>query len=107
MKEALMHQFRNDYSEGAAPAILDALVRTNLEQCVGYGTDEHCSRAAELIRAEIGQPDASVTFVPGGTPANILAITSLTEEFEGPLCAADAHPTIHETGAIEARGLAP
>lgn len=99
-----MHQFRNDYSEGATPAILDALVRTNLEQCVGYGADEHCSRAAELIRAEIGQPDASVTFVPGGTPANILAITSLTEEFEGPLCAADAHPTIHETGAIEAHG---
>lgn len=99
-----MHQFRNDYSEGAAPQILDALVRTNLEQCPGYGADAHCARAAELIRAEIGQPDAHVSFVPGGTPANILAITALTEEFEGPLCAADAHPTIHETGAIEAHG---
>lgn len=99
-----MRQFRNDYSEGAAPAILDALVRTNLEQCVGYGADEHCAHAAELIRAEISQPETFVTFVPGGTPANILAITSLTEEFEGPLCAADAHPTIHETGAIEAHG---
>lgn len=99
-----MHQFRNDYSEGAAPQILDALVRTNLEQTVGYGADEHCARAAGLIRAEIGQPDAFVSFVPGGTPANILSITSLTEEFEGPICAADAHPTIHETGAIEAHG---
>ena len=99
-----MHQFRNDYSEGAAPQILDALVRTNYEQCPGYGADAHCARAADLIRAEIGQPDAHVSFVPGGTPANILAITALTEEFEGPLCAADAHPTIHETGAIEAHG---
>ncbi|WP_288736659.1 low specificity L-threonine aldolase [uncultured Enorma sp.] len=99
-----MHQLRNDYSEGAHPRILDALVRTNLEQTVGYGADEHCARAAELIRAEIGQPDAHVSFVPGGTPANILAITALTEEFEGPLCAADAHPTAHETGAIEAHG---
>ncbi|OUP09481.1 beta-eliminating lyase-related protein [Collinsella sp. An2] len=99
-----MHQFRNDYSEGAAPQILDALLRTNLEQCPGYGTDEHCAHAAELIRGEIGQLDAFVSFVPGGTPANILAITALTEEFEGPLCAADAHPTIHETGAIEAHG---
>lgn len=99
-----MRQFRNDYSEGAAPEILDALVRTNAEQCVGYGADGHCARAADLIRAEIGQPEAFVSFVPGGTPANILAITSLTEEFEGPLCAADAHPTIHETGAIEAQG---
>ena len=99
-----MWQFRNDYSEGAAPEILEALVRSNGEQTPGYGEDSHCERAAELIRAEIGQPDTCVTFVPGGTPANILAITSLTEEFEGPICAADAHPTIHETGAIEARG---
>ena len=99
-----MHQFRNDYSEGAHPLIMEALARTNLEQCVGYGADEHCARAAELIRAEIGQPNAQVSFVPGGTSANILAITALTEEFEGPLCAADAHPTIHETGAIEAHG---
>ena len=99
-----MQQYRNDYSEGAAPQILDALVHTNREQTVGYGNDEHCARAAELIRAAVGQPEAYVSFVPGGTPANILAITSLTEEFEGPLCAADAHPTIHEAGAIEAQG---
>ena len=99
-----MWQFRNDYSEGAAPEVLDALVRTNAEQTPGYGEDVHCARAAELIRAEIGQPDAFVKFVPGGTPANILAISSLTEDFEGPICAADAHPTIHETGAIEACG---
>lgn len=99
-----MHQFRNDYSEGAHPDVLDALVCTNLEQTVGYGSDEHCAKAADYIRTEIAQPDAHVSFVPGGTPANILAITALTEEFEGPLCAADAHPTIHETGAIEAHG---
>lgn len=99
-----MHQFRNDYSEGAAPEILQALVGTNEEQTPGYGQDAHSKRAADLIRREIDQPDAYVQFVPGGTPANILAITSLTEDFEGPICAADAHPTIHETGAIEATG---
>lgn len=99
-----MWQFRNDYSEGAAPEVLDALVRTNGDQTVGYGEDEHCARAFDLIRAEIGQPDAFVKFIPGGTAVNIVAITSLTEEFEGPICAADAHPTIHETGAIEGHG---
>ena len=36
----------NDYSEGAAPQILEALVRTNMEQTEGYGTDEHCMHAA-------------------------------------------------------------
>ena len=34
-----MHLFRNDYSEGACPEVLDALVRTNAEQCVGYTCD--------------------------------------------------------------------
>ena len=99
-----MHQFRNDYSEGAAPEALDALVRTNSEQTSGYGTDGHCAHAAELIRTAIEQPGAHVSFVPGGTVANILAISALTDEFEGPICAADAHPTAHETGAIEGCG---
>ena len=99
-----MRQYRNDYSEGAAPQILDALIATNLEQTLGYGDDEHCAHAAELIRAEVDAPDAVVRFAPGGTVANILAITALTDEFEGPICSADAHPTIHETGAIEGCG---
>lgn len=99
-----MQQYRNDYSEGAAPQILEALARTNLEQTVGYGEDAHCARAAELIRAEVGLDDAYVRFIPGGTAANILAISCLTEEYEGPILAADAHPTIHETGAIEGAG---
>lgn len=99
-----IHQFRNDYSEGAVPEVLEALIRTNAEQAPGYSTDAHCERAAELIRAACGQPDASVRFLPGGTAANAVAISALTEEFEGPILAADAHPTIHETGAIEACG---
>ena len=69
-----MRRFTNDYSEGAAPEILDALVRTNTEQTPGYGDDGHCAHAAELICAEIGQLDAYVRFVPGGTVANMLAI---------------------------------
>ena len=99
-----MHSFTNDYSEGAAPEVLDALVRTNLEQTPGYGEDAHCARAADLIRGAVGQPEAFVKFVPGGTAVNTLAITALTDEFEGPICAEGAHPTIHETGAVEACG---
>ncbi len=99
-----MHQFRNDYSEGAAPEMLEALLATNAEQNPGYGTDAHCERAADLIRAACCAPDAFVQFIPGGTAANIIAISALTEEFEGPILAADAHPTGHETGAIEACG---
>lgn len=99
-----MHQFRNDYSEGAAPEALDALLRTNGEQTPGYGTDEHCVHAAELIREACGQPDAYVRFIPEGTAANAVCISAFTDDFEGPILAANAHPTTHETGAIEACG---
>ena len=41
-----MRMFRNDYSEGAAPEILEALVSTNAEQHVGYTEgDPYCERA--------------------------------------------------------------
>lgn len=99
-----MHRFQNDYSEGACPEVLDALIRTNDEQTAGYGTDEHCERAAGLIRTACGQPDAYVRFIPGGTAANTVCVSALTDDFEGPILAADAHPTAHETGAIEACG---
>ncbi len=99
-----MHQFRNDYSEGAAPEVLDALIRTNGEQTPGYGSDPHCERAASLIRAACAQPEAFVQLIPGGTAANAVCISAFTEDFEGPILAADAHPTAHETGAIEACG---
>ena len=32
-----MISFKNDYSEGAHPRVLEALIRTNLEQTDGYG----------------------------------------------------------------------
>ena len=99
-----MHQFRNDYSEGAAPEVLKALIRTNDEQAPGYGTDGHCGHAADLIREACGQTDAYVRFIPGGTAANAVCISAFTEDFEGPILASDAHPTGHETGAIEACG---
>ena len=45
-----MYSFRNDYSEGAHPVVLQALTDTNLVQTSGYGTDEYCAEAAQLIR---------------------------------------------------------
>ena len=76
MKGQDMHQFRNDYSEGAAPEMLEALISTNDEQAPGYGTDSHCEHAAELIREACGQPDAFVQFIPGGTAANAVCISA-------------------------------
>ena len=49
--EAVIPNFSSDYQEGAHQKVLDALVATNMEQSSGYGTDEHCEHARDLIRA--------------------------------------------------------
>lgn len=100
-----MRMFRNDYSEGAAPEILQALVATNDEQTVGYTEgDAHCERARELIRQACGRDDVDVEFCVGGTSANVIGVTGLLHEWEGAVCTKDAHINVHETGAVAARG---
>lgn len=100
-----MHMFRNDYSEGAAPQILEALTRTNEEQCAGYTEgDPHCERARELIRAACGRDDVNVEFCIGGTSANIVGVTGMLRDWEGVICTKDAHINVHETGSIAACG---
>lgn len=41
-----MIYFRSDYSQGAHPHILDALIRTNEEHTDGYALDPHSEHAA-------------------------------------------------------------
>ena len=45
-----MYSFRNDYSEGAHPKVMQALMESNLRQTCGYGLDPVCLEAAALIR---------------------------------------------------------
>ncbi len=97
--------FRNDYSEGAAPEILQALADTNFEQTAGYTEgDPHCERARKLVRDVCGTPDAMVEFCVGGTSANLICVNGMLRDWEGVLCANDAHINTHETGAIGATG---
>lgn len=113
-----MHSFRNDYMEGAHPAVMDALMRTNDEQQVGYTEDPWCMRARTAIRRAIAQSDAAgtlhasgvsaeslhVEFVAGGTMANLLAIASALRPWECVIATPDGHVNTHETGAIETTG---
>ena len=100
-----MRMFMNDYSEGACPQIMDALLATNGEQCVGYTEgDPHCERARELIRAACGRDDVDVEFCIGGTSANVIGMTGLLEDWEGVICTPDGHINVHETGAVAACG---
>ena len=51
-----MIHFRNDYSAGAHPAVLEALTRANDVRCPGYGCDPYCEAAAAAIRTGSCRP---------------------------------------------------
>ena len=36
-----MIRFESDYTQGAVPEILEALIKTNMEQTPGYGEDKY------------------------------------------------------------------
>ena len=99
-----MYSFRNDYSEGACPKVLQALIDTNTEQTVGYGMDPYCHAAADLIRDLCAVPDADIHFLVGGTPANLVTIASLLQPYECVIAAHTGHINVHEAGSIEATG---
>ena len=80
-----MLAFNNDYSHGAHPAVLQALVDTNMEPQPGYGTDAHTERAKQLIREACQAPDADVFFLVGGTQANATVIDMLLAPYEASL----------------------
>jgi len=100
----MIHSFKNDYSEMAHPDILSALSLIGNKQFEGYGLDEHCATAAELIQKKIDSPHSAVHFISGGTHANLVVISSVLRPHEAVIAAKTGHIFVHETGAIEATG---
>ena len=96
--------FKNDYSEGCHKAILEALVQNNLDQQAGYGEDEYSLAAKKCIQEKLGNLEAAVYFVSGGTQANLLVISSLLKPYQCAISATTGHILNNETGAIEATG---
>lgn len=99
-----MIKFDNDYSQSAHPAIIEAISNDTENSYTGYGLDEVCSEAANLIREKIACPNADVHFLAGGTQTNQLAIDIALKSFEGVIAADTGHINVHETGAIEYTG---
>ncbi|WP_293918417.1 MULTISPECIES: threonine aldolase family protein [unclassified Sphingobacterium] len=99
-----MYSFKNDYSEGAHPQIIDQLVRTNLIQQNGYGEDSYCIEAKEILRRELKNTNAAIYFVSGGTQANLICIAALLRPHEAVISATTGHIFANETGAIESTG---
>lgn len=99
-----MYNFRNDYSIGCHPKVLEALTAVNTESVIGYGADHYCKEAADLIRAMCQAPQADVQFMIGGTQANFTAIAAFLRPWESVIAPASGHINGHEAGAVEAAG---
>lgn len=99
-----MYSFRNDYSEGAHPRILQKLLQTNDAQQAGYGEDEYSREAKALLREKMNHAEAKIYFVSGGTQANLIVIAALLRPHEAVISAQTGHIFVHETGAIESTG---
>ena len=99
-----MIRFNCDYSEGAHPRILEAMLATNMEQTPGYGEDIHCMNAAYMIKRLCGREDIAVHFLVGGTQANLTVISAMLRPYQGVISCQTGHINVHETGAIEATG---
>ncbi|WP_262147563.1 threonine aldolase family protein [Chryseobacterium foetidum] len=96
--------FKNDYSEGAHPAILQALVNYNDDQQAGYGEDMYSLKAKELIKKKLKSDQSDIYFVSGGTQANLIVISSILKPYQAVISATSGHILNNETGAIEATG---
>lgn len=99
-----MYSFKNDYSEGAHPKILNALVESNMVQTEGYGEDQYCVDAIKLLKQKINRSDVHIHFLSGGTQTNLTAISAFLRPHEAAIAANTGHILVHETGAIEATG---
>jgi threonine aldolase len=100
----IKYNFKNDYSEGAYPSILNVLMTSNLVQQDGYGEDEYSENARRLIRKKIKNPSSDVYFVSGGTQANQIIISAILRPHESVISASTGHINVHEAGAIEVTG---
>lgn len=99
-----MIYFRSDYSQGAHPKVMDALVKTNFEHTDGYGLDEHCEHAARMVQDLIDNHDCHVHMMVGGTPCNVTTIAASLKPYESVVSVRGGHAYFHETGAVEGTG---
>lgn len=99
-----MLYFNNDYNEICHPAVLKRMEALVSLQMPGYGMDDCCKEAAELIREKCTAPDVAVHFLVGGTQTNLTVIAAALRPHQGVIAADTGHINVHETGAIEATG---
>ncbi|MDO5302011.1 MAG: aminotransferase class I/II-fold pyridoxal phosphate-dependent enzyme [Tissierellia bacterium] len=98
-----MLNFQNDYHDIAHPKVLQALTDLEGQYRNSYGFDSASESAREKIQKRLGRK-AAVHFVPGGSTANVLALTYLLKPHECVVSVASGHIVNDEVGGVEAVG---
>ncbi len=99
-----MYYFHNDYNVACHPAVSEKLAAFSGLHLQGYGADECCQRAANIIKELCGNDKLSVHFLTGGTQCNLIVIDAILRPHQAVIGAVTAHIHVHETGAVEATG---
>ncbi len=99
-----MYSFKNDYSEGAHPRILNALIESNMIQEEGYGVDTNTQNAISKIKKLIEDQNVDIHLISGGTQTNLISIGAFLKPYESCISANTGHIAVNETGAIEYTG---
>ena len=72
----------------------------NQGHVIAYGSDPYTDFAVQKFREHFGD-GVDVYFVFGGTGANVLGLTAVTESYRGIICTRNAHINVDELGAVE------
>ena len=99
-----MIRWNNDYNRVAHPLVLEALMNNAAESNGGYGIDAWCEKGAAEIKKHLGDVDADIHFLVGGTQTNYTVLASALRPLQSVISADTGHVCAHETGAIENTG---
>ena len=99
-----MIRFNNDYNQTCVPEILAAIQKLGDQTFPGYGQDDLCHAAVNLLKEEIGWEDADIHFMPGATQANFIVHAAALRPIESVICADSGHIAGHEAGSVENTG---
>ena len=92
--------FASDNWAGAAPEILNAIVRANDGAVPGYGGDD-LTKKVEAKFAEVFERDCAVFLVATGGAANGLALSVMTPPYGMVLCHEESHVQMDECAGPE------
>lgn len=99
-----MYSFLNDYNEIVHQNILNAIYQNNYVQTYGYGEDEFCEKAKEIIKEKFDCKSSDIYFFMAGTQTNLTIIDYMLKSYEGIIATDTSHINVHEASAIEACG---